>query len=562
MPDGSLISGNSAILPDAREALDEVNRAFTNSQPFRSTWETARQLYLPDAAPFSFANQTPGQRDRSTIVDTYPQYALRTYATFQFGAVIDGDGQWFKCVPYGHKGADDPDVVAWADEYRRRLSEFLMDPSTGFVDEFFTMLKERGAFGNGRVFCGDRPGALPIFRCTGLRDSAWLAAGDHEPSSHFWRQTLKAREWAKKFPGKDLGPVITRALETPAGRNTDFTFAHCLIQNPGWSPREADEQPTKRRYLSYWINEAEVKIVSASWLTSDPYHAFRAPRRANEDYGRGPGEEALEEGLMTQRIRIATIRGLEKSVDPLMLLPDDGVLTPPTNEPAGAMVVRADMMMRSGDPVRYMHSEARPDVGEQFLRDSCYASIDRAFSRDLMTLPQEPRMLDSQIIGRQEEQSRGIVPMIAPLFAPTARLIGRFADILQRQGKLPRPPAAAHGLQLAIQFRNPLEKASRLAEVRAFMQVLSLLASASQVDPGARHAIKVIEGVQWCARVLGLPEKFIVPADQLQRLLKADNDAAMQQRQMETAKDATVALKNAGQGAQGFLQPKELQAAA
>ena len=557
MPDGSQLSLSAPVVPDAGEAIDRCQQAFDARRNFTATWERQRKLFLPDSAPFWSSNMTQGQRDRETTVDTYPQYAARVHATFLFGSIVNGDGDWFKCVPHGHAGATDPAVIAWADEYRRVGAEILMDPSVGFIEQYFAMLQERTVYGNGCLYGGDRPGALPIVRCAPMRDVAWEAGGGHEPDDFWWKQSLSAAEWAKKFPGKMLGARLTQALETTAGRAQPFTFIHALIENPEWKPALVDQQPRHRRFLSLWLNESERCLVRASWLTSDPYTAFRCTRRANENYGRGGADEALEEAQMAQRVRVGIIRATEKATDPLMLLPDDGVMTPPTNEPEGAIVVRADLMGRQGDPVRYLKHEGRPDIGQQFLQSSVYAAIDRAFSRDLMTLPREPRMLDSQIIGLQEEQSRGVVPVIAPLFAPTGRFIGRIFDIAQRQGLLPRPPREADGLQLSIQFRNPLERASRLAEVRAFMQ-----AQAVQVDPGARHALKVVDGVQYCARILGVPDKLIASAKEVKALLDADAKAAMQQQGMESALDGTTALKNIGHAARGFVQPEELAEAA
>lgn len=562
MPDGSQLPLSAPVLPDAGDALDRCKQAFDARRNFTTTWERQRKLFLPDTAPFMSTNTTQGQRDRETTVDTYPQYAARVHATFLFGSIVNGDGDWFKCVAHGHDGAKDPGVLAWADEYRRAGAEILMDPSVGFIEQYFAMLQERTVYGNGCLYGGDRPGALPIVRCNPMRDTAWEAGGGHDPDDFWWRQSLSAAEWAKKFPNRMLGDKLTSALETPAGRSRPFTFVHATMENPDWKPALIDQQPRHRRYLSLWLNEEDRCLVNAAWINSNAYTAFRCTRRAAENYGRGGADEAMEEAQMAQRVRVAVIRGVEKATDPLMLLPDDGVMTPPTNEPEGAIVVRADLMGRQGDPIRYLKHDGRPDIGQQFLRDGCYAAIDRAFSRDLMTLPREPRMLDSQIIGLQEEQSRGVVPIIAPLFAPTARFIGRILDVAQRQGRLPRPPRAAEGLQLSIQFRNPLERASRLAEVRAFMQALSILMQAVQVDPGARHALKVVDGVQYCARILGVPDKLIASAKELKELLAADAKAAMQKQGMEGALDATTAAKNLGNAARGFVQPEQLAEAA
>jgi hypothetical protein len=323
-----------------------------------------------------------------------------------------------------------------------------------------------------------------------------------------------------------------------------------------------EETPSQRRVLTFWLAEQDQHLVTHAWGHSEPYTAFRAPRRPNEQMGRGSSDEALEEVQMAQRVRIAIIRGYEKAIDPLMLLPDDGVLTPPNNEPQGAIVLRSDMLTgRGGDPIRYLQHTGSPDRGQEWLTTEIYGGIKRAFNLDQMTLPREPRMLDSQIVGLQEEQSRGVVPLLAPLFAPTGRVLARIADIAQRQGRLPRPPRAAHNTRLSIEFKNPMERAARLAEVRAFMQALSLLSQALQIDPSARHSLRILEGLQYCFRILGVPEHLIPGSKEVETLVQADNAALAQKSQRETGLDVTTMLKNAGTAAKGLVSPEALQGA-
>lgn len=561
------MSDRFTVVPE--EMVERAVAAFEVKRPFEATWEPIRKLFLPNAAPFMLGNTTQGQRDRESVVDTYGQFLLRQYATFVYGAIINGEGDWIKVTAHGGRDQesyleDEPDteMLAFCDATRDELTDVLMAETTGFTEQFYAMLLERGAFGNGVLYGGDRPGGLPIIRCAPIRDVALEGGAGHEPAGHWWRQTLTAGEWARKLPGRDLGPRITEAANSPTGRNTTFTLTHGCIENPGWTPKEADQVPTKRRYLTLWINEDEKHLVSQAWLNSEPYHAFRETRRAGEAYGRGKADEALEENQMAQRVRISTIRGMEKSVDPTMILPDDGVMTPPTNEAEGAIVVRAEMMARAGEPIRYLNSAARPDLGQEFLQGSVYTSMERAFGADLMRLPREPRMVESQIIGLQEEQSRGLVPLVAPLFAPMARFIGRIYDIRKRQGRMPRPPMTNRTYTLAIEFRNPLEKAARLAEVRAFIQALTIQAQAMNIDPGARHAIKVVEGVQGSARTLGVPEKWIMTKKEIEDALAAAAELAKQQAGIEAGKDVSTIAKNLGAAAKGLPQPANDRAAA
>jgi hypothetical protein len=560
MPDGSTLRLNAPFPFDAGELVDRCNWAFNNPHMtnFRNTMERKRWLLLPDAAPFFIWNQTQGQRDRQTTVDTFGQYAVRMHATFLFSSIVNGDGDWFKIGASGHAGAEDPNTKAWAWKFREDLAGLAMDSRTGFIEQFFSMLLERSAFDNARLYVGDRPGDLPIVRMSPMRDSAWEMGVGHEPETHWWRQSLSAGEWKRKFPEKDIGPTIAGAGESSTARNDQFTMIHGAMRNPTWTPTLPEQSPADRQWLTFWIAEADRHLVAHSWTSSDPYTAFRCPRRPMEQMGRGPSDEALEEVQMAQRVRMAIIRGYEKGIDPVMLLPDDGVITPPTNEPQGAMVLRADMLTgRGGDPVRYLQPAGFPDKGQEWLTQEIYGAIKRAFGLDLFTLPREPRMLDSQIVGLQEEQSRGVVPLLAPLFAPTARVLARLADVAMRQRRLPLPPRQAQGLKLWMEFKNPLERASRLAEVRAFMQALSLLAQAAQIDPSVRHALKIVEGYQWCCRILGVPERFIASKVEIEAGMQADSQAMAAKAGRETGLDVTTMLKNLGSAARGNFDPSQ-----
>lgn len=545
---------------DPERLIQRCQGAFAAKQPYESTWEAIRRLFLPDAPPFTLRNTTQGQRDREAIVDTYGAFLLKQGAIFDYGAIVNSDGDWIKVVAsagrdeYGQRVDPDPEILDWCDWTRDELTDVLMAEATGFTEQFLAALTERRAFGTGTLYAGDRPGGLPIVRAAPLSDTAIEGGIGHEPGGYWWRQSLTAAEWAAKFPGRNLGERITEAANSETRRNERFTLTHGCIENPGWVPSEADQVPTSRRYLSVWLNEDEKALVNQAWLTSDPYTAFRKQRRAGEQYGRGDANEALEENQMAQRVRVSTIRGMEKAVDPTMLLPDDGVMTPPTNEAEGAIVVRAEMMARPGEPVRYLQSPARPDLGQEFLRDGCYLSMERAFGADQMRLPREPRMIESQILGLQEEQSRATVPMVAPLFAPLGRFVGRIYDIRRRQGRMPRPPQNGKSWQVSIEFRNPLEKASRLAEVRALSQTLAIMGQAIAVDPGARHAIKLVKAVQQSARTLGIPESWIATEKEINAALEAQAELAKQRDQMEGGLDLSTMLKNAGAGLKN-LQP-------
>lgn len=557
MPDGGLVNlGKRSLEP--KDLLARADYAFKSSANFRQTWDQARLRFLPEAAPFFQTNMTQGARDRAVTLDTYGQYANRVYATFLFGAIVSNDNEWVKITAHRNGvSVEDPEIVNWTDEYRRALLRDLLDEETGFTEQLFASLLQYGAYRNSRLYVGDRPGALPIVRCTDMRDSAWEAGTGHLPGAHWWRQTLTAAEWYAKFPQAILGEKVTKAATTEGSRNQTFAFIHGTIENPDWNPTQEMQVPTKRRHLSIWLNEADTCLVSQRWLQVDRYAAIRAPRRAQEQYGRGgAGDEALEEVEMAQRVRMGTIRGYEKSIDPTLLLPDDGLLTPPTNESEGAMVLRADLLRGAGDPVRFLKSTAAPEKGLEFLTNSVYAAIDRAFAKDVMTLPRESRMLDAQIVGVQEEQARAIVPLVSPLYAPIGRTIAIFAHLRQRDGKLPKAPPSAHGIQLDIEFRNPIDKAARLAEVRAFMQVLSIAVNASQVDPLAAHALKVVEGVQHCARVMGVPAKLIASAQELKAASDAMAKASADKARLEAAKDGSTVAKNLGAGGAGLAAIK------
>lgn len=535
------------------EWIARSDEAFDASRNFRANWDAQRRLFLPEAAPIMSNTLTQGARDRQSTVDTYGAFVNRLHATFLFGALINQDGTWIKCVDTSKEPNDSPMMRQWLDDTRDALIEVAMDPSTGFVDAFYSMLLQYG-MGSSALYGGDRPGRMPIVKAPPMRDLAWEENEDGEADGFFWPQSFTAAQARKKL-GDAAGPQCVKDSQDNRRRNKPSEFLHVVVENDDWNPRGG--AIGQRRYCSIWINRTEKHLCAKNFLTSNPYTAFRAPRRPGEVYGRGSWDEAFEEALMAQRVRIAVIRSMEKAIDPVMLLPDDGVSTAPTNEPEGAIVVRADLMARAGDPIRYLQSQGRPDLGQEWLSQSVYGAMDRAFGREFMTLPREPRMVNSQIIGLQEEQSRMTVPMVSPLYQPLGRFLARLYDIRHRQGRMPKPPAGIERAELGIEFRNPLAHAARLAEVRAFMQALEIAVNAGGVDPGARYALKVIEGVQDSARTLGVPEKYISTKEEIEKALEAAANVNREKSQMEGALDLSTVMKNVGAGARGLRNERQ-----
>lgn len=527
---------------EARDAVAWYDRAKTARSAFETTWNAARRVFFPGAQDFVARNDTQGRRDRNVAVDGHGILAVNDLADYLVASLCSPASKWLGlAVAETAAGDPSPSVRQWLDQVRDLLLADFHDPASNFDDAMLAVAKEYAAFGNSALYIGDRPGQVPLFLHGPLAQSVWELDADGELGRFGWRKRFTARQAIDKWGAAKLSePLRNAAGAGDAAADTPFDFLHVMDRNPDHVPGSADVKT--RRWRVRWIECDQAHVISTSFLEESCYAVFSAPRMGEEAYGRGCGDNALEDTHMAQRVRVSTVRGMEKQVDPPTIVPDDGVVSLPTSEARGLLVVRAELMRNGNVPVASLKPEGRPDLGLEVSK-IIHEAIDRHFLTAYTRLPREPRMPTQQIIGLQEEQMRALGPLLSRLQRPLGHVVQRVYGIRARDSRLPPAPPDLAG-RIMVKLEAPALRQMRMAEARAFIQWLEVVGMATQVDPGVIHVPRLTDGIALVGLALGVPQSLINSADDVARALQTQAATAEDQAGMEQAKDLTTAGKN------------------
>jgi hypothetical protein len=322
------------------------------------------------------------------------------------------------------------------------------------------------------------------------------------------------------------------------------------------------------RYVMRWVEKHSGKVIAQGYSRQSCYTAYRGELSQPSDrYGIGPADLALEDVSMAQRITVAGIRALEKAGDPPYVVPDDGVVTLPTNESRGVIVVRADMMRSGNSPIHQLDAKGRPDLTIDFVQQMEVA-VRKRFALDKINLPREPRMPVQHVIALREEQARDTAPLLSEHLPALGHVVERTAELMFLARRIPPLPNTVEGSgTVAVEFESPIVRAMRLAHTRAFMETLEAAQLAVQFDPAVRFSIKWADGIRDMAKVTGVRTVLIAGNDEMKQATAMLNKQAAQKDQLETGKDLSTMAKNAapaleaaggmmgGEGGEGGMAP-------
>jgi len=432
---------------DERRACAWYDRAKTNRSSFETTWNQLRRVFFPQAQDFTAQNDTQGKRDRNTAVDGHGVLVANQFADYIVAAVANPASKWLSVGLADGSLEPSPAERVALEKARDAILSDLHDPRSNFSDALRAAAKEFGAFGNGAMYTGDRPGILPLFLQVPLAEAAWEWDADDELARFGWKKRWTALQAAEKFGLDRVGAKVKEAAESANGEDAPFDFLHVMDRNPDFVT--GSDRPAERRWRVRWIEVATFHKVSESFLDDSCYAPFTAPRTGQDAYGRGCGDNALEDTNMAQRVRVVTVRGMEKQIDPPTVVPDDGVVSLPTNEARGLLVVRSELMRNGNVPVASLRPEGRPELGLEISK-VLHQAIDQHWYVEYTRLPREPRMPIAQIVGLQEEQMRALGPLLTAFQRGVALIVARVWSIRRLSNRMPDMPAEMAGKPLAL----------------------------------------------------------------------------------------------------------------
>ncbi len=523
-----------------------LNRLFQQAQIYRAVfagqWEETSALIEPNSRNTFFVGSYnfPGQKKTQQQIDSTGALALEQFCAIADSMVTPKNRKWhaLKSNAYVMK---DKATRQYFDDLKDILFDFRYRPVGNFHGQNYANWKSLGAFGNATMFVDrldtrwHRHGPGLRYRAVPLGETFYLENHQGIINTVIRWFRLTAEQAVEKFGIEWLPAPLHTALKED--QQTPFQFLHCVTPRDldEYDPERLDEKgkPFSSLYASI---EGQCLMAPEGGYRVFPYAVSRYSQAPGEVYGRGPAQMVLPSLKTSNAIKAILLKTGHRSADPVLLLPDDGLMT--MDQRPGATNVGG--VNQDGKQLVHTLPVGSFEIGEKLLAGES-AIQEQAFLTSLFkTLLQNPNMTATQVIELLNERGMLVAPTLGRQFAEyVGSLVEREIDLLQGMrgydGKpiLPdMPPRLREAMgEYEVEDRTPLADAARANEAAGGMRTVEFgrQLALDTGDPSVLDPIDLDTMLQDVGRINGMPERWMLADRAIQA--KRKNRAAAQQRQ-------------------------------
>ncbi len=447
----------------------------------RGNWEThweeiARRVLPSHAHSFTDQSETEGDKRTDEMVDATAALALPKFAAAMESMLTPRNSTWHRLTALDPVLRRNRQVQIFFDDLTEILFRYRYAPRAGFSSNQHQVYMGLGAFGTGSMFIdklGDRYGGGIRYANNHLGTIYFLENHQGIIDTAIRKFDLTARQAMQKF-GEDLLPrEIVQDAEKAETVEKRHWFIHTVApreESEGYDPERFDDagMPYKSCYDSI---TGKKNLIVAGYNTF-PYPISRYIVAPGETYGRSPAMLALPAIKVLNEEKKTVLKQGHRTVDPVMLAHDDGVLDGFSLKPGsinvGGVTAEGRLLVHTlptGDLALAgdMMNEERAVIQDAFLLTLFQILVDspQKTATEVLELAREKGVLLSPTMGRQQSEFQG--PMI-----------DREIDVLNQQGLLPPMPFILEQAlgEYEVVYDSPLSRMQRVESATGLMRTI------------------------------------------------------------------------------------------
>lgn len=510
---------------------------------WETMWQNVTKYVLPNDATFIEMQPNGTERTRYILDSTAPR-SLELFAAALHGLLNSPSTRWIKIGV-----VDDPDAMkvpenqAWATDIENRIIAALSGEEADIYSQLHTIYLSLGSVGTACGFIDVSPMKNLRVRQYHMGDVV-VDEGESEIIDTVMRRwTTNVRNARQRWPGLELGKSVD---DGPGGvrrkPSEKAEFLHVVV--PATDPI-VQEMPARWRklgapYYACWVNRLDRKTVKFDTYEEFPYLVPRWYKTRGEVYGRSPAMTAMPDIRMVNQMSSTILRGAEKIVDPPLVIPDGGLVSPARLFPGGITYSEGTIEIKTLIPP----GTSRIETGNQLLEQRQQA-IREAFFTPLFATPESPVKTATQVLQEVDERNRALSPMLVRLQSELFNgLIKRTYNLLLRAGRIPEPPMALQGDRLKVEYVSPLVASQRQMEALSTVRLFEMLNVWAAFDKGIIDPVDMDKLFPYILLGSGAPADIARSATDVKRLREARKQQEDQMVQAETMlKGGEVAAK-------------------
>lgn len=538
------------------DLLQQHSKLANERANFDALRQDVAELVLPDHANFTTKTINQGERRDQRQYDTTAQIESARHASAIDSLANPHSTKWHGLKSTDEKLNERDDVRQYFDDVGEVLFGQRYSPRAHFAAQVWDVYRGGGVFGDGALMIRDFIGGGLRYRSLPCHENYFTVDSDGQVSKFHRKYKLTAVAARSEFGESKLPDSIAKAAEKEPLRQ--FEFLHCIEANPERKTEYADARGMP--FTSYELAIEDKKMLREGGYESWPVPVYRYDVHPGEWYGRGWACEVLSTIKVLNRAVKVFIQQGEKSINPSLLMADDGMLSYGSTENGLTPDLTAGGLTRGGldsqgrELVKALLSGADLAFGEKFIEQLQQVIKNAALTSLFQILLNNPHTKTAtEWLGLQQEKGQLVAPMVGRSVGGFhGQIIEREIDILNRQGKLPEMPRAliqAQG-EYRIEYESPLARLMKVEEVASTQRWLTGLVPYAEARPDILDNVDLDEMARDSGNKLGVPQKIIMDVDKRDALRKDRAKQAAIAQTVQAAPQIAGALKDAASAQQ------------
>ena len=505
-----------------------------NRALWESHWQEIADRCLPTKATIT-TSRHPGTKLSTTIYDSTAIYSTQVLAAGLHSYMTNPTSRWYTLEMQNRALMEVAENKRWLKDCEDIIFSYLN--SSNFNQAIHEAYIELSALGNCCLYEDEDIEDVIKFHARPIAEIFILANASGRIDTVYRSFSFTARQ-AKQLWGNNCGEKIDKLIE--AGKVEEMLpFLHIVLPREDRDVRKGDAR--NMPWASLYIEPKTKKILSEGGYEEFPFFTPRFYKVAESEYAYGPGSLAMADIKTLNSMSKTILKGAQKSVDPPIILPDDGYILP-FRSTAGAVNLKNSMNVDAKVEVL----DIKRDIGIGLaMEDQRRKQIKWAFFVDLFlmlaNIPDKQRTA-YEISARVNEMMLMLGPVLGRLMHELLDpIIIRTFGILARNFKLPPPPASIpENEHYKIKYISPLAKAQRASEIKSINDFLVAIREMAEMNAN------VVDNVNFDKTAQEIAEKTNISSE----LLNSDDEVKAIREQRAQAQEVQQALEQATQGAE------------
>lgn len=500
---------------DVKRILDRQAALETRRANWDSLWSEVARRVMPYGDDFD-TRHAPGTNRSEQQYDSFPMLALSRFAAALESGLTPRTAMWHHLATGEDEIDENVEVKRYLEALNNRIWRTRYAATSNFSNQAHELYQLLGAFGTGCMLIEDAGNGV---RYKSIHTGEiYIAENSHGIVDTIHRKfEMTARQAMQTF-GKEAPEKIHKAVAK--GHTEDqFCFLHVVMPREDYDPERLDAQG--KPFTDTYVFLDDRSIIKDDGFYEMPFACPRYVTSSRETYGRSPAINLLADVKMLNNMRYTTIEAANLTIDPPMLLIDDGIMSEFRMEAGARNYGGVDSEGRQ--LVHPLQTGADIGLGLEMIQDTKHQIDDGFLGAYFRVLLENPNMTATQALLLAQQQGQMTAPVVGRLQTEfLGPLIRRESGILHRQGKHPPMPEvlaewlASEEQPLGIDYESPMTRAARSEDAVAILRTFESLAPMAQVDPTVYARFNVSEVAQILADVNGVPAKALYTDDEME----------------------------------------------